>query len=497
MKQLLQFFKKCYFIFLTIFFTISLTSCKKIETNYLSDPIAIVYKNNIPYLINLKGETFSLEQYDTIVPYYDDIIIVKKNNLFGYIKNTGEKITEVIYNEAYPFSENKAVVSLNDKFSIIDTSGKTLYEFPETITSNSYFSNNSLVIEKENKQGYLIYNNENQEFNYLFLKESKNNSTEDNYDKIFAYDYCGHFENGFAVVANLNENNELKYTHIDSSGSRLYDYEWDYANNFSEGYAVVGNKIDYTVQIYCGNTYTFDTTQTTTANIIGYMYISPTGEYLTSESSNIPYVFASANDFKNGVAITSNLYFYVDKANQKYDFSTKRYFYNYNFIYTDGSSIFNDEYIMLENNWGGSLCIYKDILKLDNYYIFNYFNAYWKILSTDITNFDKNNPLQIIEYDLTKYKDNTELVNNFPWVDEYLKNYTYGITSAYYVVDHVTIPYNMSSFSNSKFLNNAFVAKAQVYSGFADTCGLITINIIDNELKLSYVIPPLYDEIIY
>ena len=53
------------------------TSCKKEELT-IENPIAIVYKDSIPYIINDKQETLSLEAYDSIVPYFDDYLIVKK-----------------------------------------------------------------------------------------------------------------------------------------------------------------------------------------------------------------------------------------------------------------------------------------------------------------------------------------------------------------------------------------------------------------------------------
>ena len=95
-----------------------ISGCKNDSTEYIENSVAIVYKDNIPYIINDKNELFELSQYDSIVPIFDEILIVKKDGLFGYIKNTGEPLTEIIYNEAYPFSEGKAVVRINDSYYI-------------------------------------------------------------------------------------------------------------------------------------------------------------------------------------------------------------------------------------------------------------------------------------------------------------------------------------------------------------------------------------------
>ena len=61
----------------------------------------------------------------------------------------------------------------------------------------------------------------------------------------------------------------------------------------------------------------------------------------------------------------------------------------------------------------------------------------------------------------------------------------------------VTLPYTLSSFKTSSYFNNKLVAKAQTYSGMKDSCGLLTINIVDGKPVASYIIPPLYEEIIY
>lgn len=494
-----------FFIFLLIIFSLfSITSCREKELTYLSDPIAIVYKNNTPYILNKKNELFSLDYYDAIVPYFDDILIVKKNNLFGYIKNSGEPLTEVKYQEAYPFSEGMAVVKLNNQSYIINESGATLYTFEDEVSSTSSFSESLLVITKETKQGYLKYDKETSTFDYLIQTQIDENTSI--LDSNLLYDYCGQFQGGYAVVGTLNSHNELKYTHINSNGEKLYDLEWDFANNFSEGFAVVGNMIDYTVKIYCSNQNDFDRRYTTTAEAMGYMYVDPSGKYLgvaktdaeTNEEYIDPYLFAAAQDYIDGIALVANLYFYSDvqKYNGAYDFSTKRYFYNYDFIDYSGKTIFGENGIY-QNNWGGALCIYNGFFRIGEYYVTNYYSASWQVSTTNIEIADPTYPFSTVQYDLKNYKTDDELLENFPWIKEYLATLTYGKQSPTYVVDHVVYPYNMTTFEVSKYLDNKMVAKTQVYSGIDDTCGLVTINVLEDKLELSYIIPPLYDEIIY
>ena len=159
-------FQKIIILSILLLSLITISGCNKKKTAYLSNPIAIVYKDNIPYIVNSNNELFNLSKYDSIVPYFGDILIVKKDNHFGYIRNTGEEITEFIYDEAYPFSENKAVVAIKNKFYIINENGDTIYTFDDNISSQSYFSNNYLVVNRDNYQGYLKYDADNHHFSY-------------------------------------------------------------------------------------------------------------------------------------------------------------------------------------------------------------------------------------------------------------------------------------------------------------------------------------------
>lgn len=485
-----------------------ITGCNNKQKNYLHDSIAIVYKNNKPYLINKSNELYDLSYYDSIIPNFGDILIVKKNNLFGYIKNTGEPLTEIIYNEAYPFSEDKAVVSLNNSYHIINTSGEIIYDFEQGVISYSYFSENKLVITKEEKQGYLKYDVSSNQFSYLI--ESTESDEISLLDTNLKYDYCSEFRGGYAVVGNLNEENQLKYTHIKENGERLYDLEWDYANNFSEGYAVVGNNITYSIRVYCGNVNDFDDRAQTTVKIMGYMYVNTEGKYIgtsyvdpeTSEETIIPDVYAKAQDFKDDVAIVARLFFYASKKSNShvYDFSTERYFYNYDFINTKGEQIYGEDSYELfgsYNNWGGNIIIYDDIFRLDNFYITTFFKSCWYVYYTPVDSLNPVSPFMTATYDIKEYKTVEEIEKNFPWVIDYLKEFTIGNNNAIYAADKVISPYTLSNFKQSKYLDNKFVAKAQSYSGMEDSCGIISVEIINEKPQLSYVIPPLYEEIIY
>ena len=101
------------------------------------------------------------------------------------------------------------------------------------------------------------------------------------------------------------------------------------------------------------------------------------------------------------------------------------------------------------------------------------------------------------KYDLKENTNNDYLLEHYPWIDAYLKNFTSGNQEPLYVVDSVVNPYYLTDFKKSKYLDNKFVARAHVYSGMGDSCGLIAISTVNGNLQLSYIIAPLYENIIF
>lgn len=487
-------------------FTITLVSCNTNKNTYLNDSIAIAYKNEVPYLVNSKNETYSLSKYDLIVPYFDDILIVGKNNKFGYIKKNGEVLIEPKFDEAYPFSEGKAIVRQNNVSKIIDENENVLFELESDYRSISSFSNNLLVISNNTKQGYLKYDPDIDEFYYLFNIKEKDESNTETLNH-FPYDYCGQFKNEYAVVGFYNTDGQYKYSHINVKGERLYDYEWDYAGDYSEGYAVVGNNMTYSLKLYCDKERQFDSVlreqfghKKLSDYLIPklynmtYMYISSTGRYLGKEKFDTttgktiiePYLFAQASAFKDSMAIVSDLCCLVNTYSAYgWNYSSTKYFNNYAAIDCYGNRILTSP-MGYKNYWGnGIVCSYTDIVSIDGIYILS-FRSY--------------------DYQSLYYNDDESAIGTFAtvpiiikndeyWIKDYLNLFTNGKVTPEYVKDHAT-PYYQSLFKMSKYAHH-YLAKAQISSGFKDSCGLMQLSIVDNLPVITYIIPPLYDNIIF
>ena len=286
-----------------------LSGCTEAPT-YI-DGIAIVYKDNRPYLIDLEGNRFSLAKYDSIVGEMNEIIIVKKSNKFGYILHTGEEIVAPIYDMAMPFSEGLALVKRNNRFQVINTVGTTVFELPHGIESFSKFQDGLLLSTMEGKYGYLDTNgNVAIDFEYddadLFYEGKavvginvdgtiKYGYIEFNNNPITGFDYiaASRYQNGYAAVAKTkNSSGYPLYGYIDEFGEEVIAFQYAYAYPFSDGLAVVAN---YITRVAGRNTYTFK----------DYRYIDVAGNVVINPNVHFVGIFYGnfiPGNFQHGIS---------------------------------------------------------------------------------------------------------------------------------------------------------------------------------------------------
>lgn len=287
------------FILLTLIsiFSFTLIGCKK--QSYLDGSFAVVYQDDVPYLINKNFETYSLAEYDYIVPEFNEYLVVGigngDNRKYGFIKNTGEEIIKPKYASATIFSENKAIVELNNQLMIINPQNEVLYTFPDNMHSSKLYSEDMLVVEVDNKYTYLT-------------------STFDTANK--SYDYAGSFVNGYAVVGNLS-GNSMKYGLIDQNFNVVIDLNYDFLDNYYDGFVRVGTIIDAKNNQY------------------NYQFMRLDGSYLRNSNDQVLTVDYALN-FSNGYALiadyktedtfgTFKAYKYIDTdGNTPFIFNFKR-----------------------------------------------------------------------------------------------------------------------------------------------------------------------------
>ncbi len=217
-------YKKISFFLITFLLTMMITGCGK--QTLLNDSYAIVYENGTPYLINEVEDKYSLAKYDYIVNDFNDYITVGKNKngklLYGFIKKNGQEVIKPKYLWASVMREEKAVVTTAKGQQIINAAGKVIYKFKDGTSSSSYFSDNYLLVEIDNKVTFL-----NSNFELLDL----------------TFDYATPFQNGYACVG-VFENNQMKYGYLRSDGTLLEtpngEFPFDFVDNFNMGLARVG-----------------------------------------------------------------------------------------------------------------------------------------------------------------------------------------------------------------------------------------------------------------
>ena len=281
---------------LLLFTFISLLSIMLIgcsDETYLDGAFAVVYKDNVPYLINKNFETLAIDKYDEIVPEFGEYLLVYNDDgntrEYGYIKNNGEEMIKPQYSSATIFSEGKAIVGLDDKLMIINMQNEVLYTFPSNIHSSKLFSEDMLVVEVDGK------------FTYLTSSFEVLNAS---------FDYAADFINGYAVVGNMVEN-KMQYGLVDKTLKVVIPLEYDFLDSYNDGYVRVGNIMDA-----LKNEYT-------------YQFMRLDGSFLTDKNGNV-YTFDYALNFANGFALVGN--YTVDEMYGTYKV--------YKFIDTNGETPF-------------------------------------------------------------------------------------------------------------------------------------------------------------
>ena len=267
-----------------------LTGCHS-ETTF-SGGYAIVYLEGVPYLLNAKGETLDISQYDEIDNTFGSLILVKKyqNNkvLCGFIDNNGNEVIKPSYDMAYPFSDGLAVVVKNNKYKIINTENEVVYTLPKDYIVYDQFVEGYLRVEYQGK--------------YTFLDKNFNMGTK-------FFDNLENFSCGLALASSTNELGITNYQFINTNyevvldSDKLKDY--DFVDSFKDGFARVGRYIEETYY---------------------YSFINQKGEFLVDEENNS--LFIKANNFHNGQAVV------FTETPYRYAGASARYCFRY--ITTEG-----------------------------------------------------------------------------------------------------------------------------------------------------------------
>lgn len=523
-------FKKSFIFLFSLLIILTMSSCNKNKQTYINNAMAIVYKDNTPYLINEKKETFNLSEYDEIIEIFNEYIAVKKEGKYGFIDLTGKLVIDTIYDKVYPMFEEKAVVIKDGNTYIINKDGNIIYTFDDKFSSESYFSNNHLVVfNKSNKYTYLTYHQNENTFTLC--------------DDLF--DYAGVFKDDYAVVGNFeteiiykidgegNPTNEIdeikyleniKYNFYKSSNELLFpNFEFDTAEPFYNGFARVGKYATITVPAVDSNR------PTKSFEGINYQFINEEGKYLefdyhyTYSSKGVEeqrhktgvVIMPYATNFNNGFAAIAQYryspvtdtflkeYMIIDTEGCLY--YTYAIYYETNFLF--GYDV-NDKYQTTTPSsfWINELVSIGKALTFRSGNTLN--GSTWNVKYFAYDLFNERDEIKDVTWKLFDYDKDAEGndVKITPdWMINYNAEFLDGVSSTVIAESAAKSPYEMSEikysqyFSDTEPLNRIRLVRSNKYGLVKYTENIIPINGYKNtsELSCEFVLEPIYDKIIF
>lgn len=531
-KKVKNYCKQSLICGLMIVIGMSIASCKQNnEQNPINDAIAICYEQNTPYLVNAKNERFSLAYYDEIIEIFNDYIGVKKDNKYGFIDRTGKEVIAPSYDKVYPMYEEKAVVIKDGKYYIINNEGEIIYSFSNGITSESYFSNNHLIVTKGGKYGYLFY--ENDEFKLTNINFDYASVYNDEYAVvgkketivIYEIDKDGNLTDNIAEIKELET---IKYNFLNSQNQLLFSkFEFDFADTFYDGWARVGYKTTmYAPILGSSNSKAFKGIEYHYINELGEaLYLNHYYEYsyngvATSMHDTSEVVVPYATNFNDGYAVI---------ANYRYSSTVDTFYKEYRIVNTKGKLQYTEAiYYATGYRYGyeqhsefqaksPSLYWINKIVKIGDVLAFKTgntanspsFNIRYFEIQDKINNQAKYD-LYNISWDLYEQEfnettgDYEKVIPNY--MIDYNEKYLNGVSSTIMVESSIKSPFEMDELTYSKYISSDYpinrirILRSNYYGLVkyeAKEKYLSTINQNITDIVASFIIEPIYDKIIY
>lgn len=459
----------------------TITSCKE-ERPTINNVIAIGYIGDDIYLINSDNDSLLLEGYDLIQETIDDYMYFRKDGKYGFIDIMGKEIIEAKYDNAYAMKENKAVVVIDGIHHIIDNLGNIIFTLPANVTSSSYFSQNRLVITKDNKYDFLTYN----EVNSSFTLPSE-----------FKYDYALPYSEGYSVVglesAVITEPGaptsvSVKYNYLGLNNILLFEeYKFDEAEPFDQGFAKVGI-FTKDVQITGHNT-TNSQNYTRYFDLVVYKYLKTDGTYFTDKNHNV-LEFHYGSKLSDGIFNTAKLTFLYT------DLFEVNLYKKYTFYTLDG-------FVAYENGFRGAgtsnVNVFwpTNLISLGDCHVFAYGkqSISWNIAiaNEEVDGFKSIYPTIDVKAD---------------WVSDLATTYH---TTNMYIANVLRYPYHISDLKIPEYSNDKRpILVTQLSFNDNGKYGIIQINYdqaayeasdknaqnIDIYYSASYIVAPIYDRIV-
>ena len=220
------------------------------NSHFPADDAFVANFDNEMYLMNIKGEKFSIEKFDELNFNIEDpsynYFLTKKDGKYGYMYSDAHIVIDYMYDDANWFLEGIAIVKFNGKYGIIDPENAIVipfvYDKVELTKDNK--------IEATYKGSKILFNVYGDPIPdpYPIKKGDKFGYMNDNEEMIIKnqFDYACLFKQSLALVCQGGKYNPQtkkqeggKWGYIIPTGDLIIDCIYDEAEEFSEGQAKV------------------------------------------------------------------------------------------------------------------------------------------------------------------------------------------------------------------------------------------------------------------
>lgn len=520
----------CSLSFLSLFV---LTNCSEGPSNdYIENAVAIVYQDDKPYLINLEEDKYPLDYYDEVGEEFNDYIAVKKDGKYGFIDRTGKLVVNTLYDKVYTMKEEKAVVISNGTYQIINNFGDVLYTFTDNVISESYFSENKLVVHNDEYYGYLSYDPSTKacslsNLEFIDAKPYKNGlGIVGTYkiEIIYKEDEDG---DPTTEIEDTILTDTLIFNYIDNDFNLLFDqslpkYQFEYADYFYNDYAVVGYKDTLLIE-------GVDNVADIESTCLVYKYIDLNGDTL---HFNHHYTYSGSGvtvnkTYKNEIYLPFVQSFKTDLAFvAKYRYSSiKQHLKQYMLVdvfgrmdYTDtiyaktGYLFGHDSDPDFQSVSPGQFTV-GEITKINDTYIFvagmTLTAPSWKVYFIKYDSYQRRyafTPVTWIHFNTVENADGSSYEVIPQWAADYKYKYLKNTSSNVSLKYAIENPYEMTNLTYSKYISDEYLVNT-IRLNRSDKYGLVKYTEYSfydeenleytNTVNASFILEPVYDKIIY
>ncbi len=500
-----------------------ITDIKYTRISQMKENKAVVVYKDKTQIINNKGEViYNFSNGITSYGYFNENkLVIEKDGLLGYLKyneksNSFDILVDPIYKYADNFYEGKAAIGIDvngvAKYSYLNEDG-TLFFDQFIFNEADRFSCGYAKVQLNNSYEFVPSTPDwRNEYRYQMKIEQDSN---------YIYSSAHHFTpdsiGANCIKANGTFNIKIHGTFNSECNYKLYWFSTESYNIYNEVEFTMNE--DYTcieleahkygVYAIASDKYTgyvspdqlkFDVQSYKYYYIEDELSLNNEIQYLKNKDTNEICSFEYAKRFEDNVAITAD---YIQNDINSED-ETLIYYKDFYLLKTDGTKLYDEELYVYKPTTPKSFCPTNHLL-IDNVHLIiseNRASRKWVFIRlSHYQQPDENNEY----YEIAQFENiKCNIDEKDKIIQRYIKdnNYTYTVAEANLqaISDLGTPIYNKTT--------NSYIIKSKVASEVGSKCGILEIttepnlnpikdNINERNIIIKYIVPIIYDNIIY